>query len=163
MTQGRGEGPHRELGQWFRDLRVRARLNSQPLAVKRAKHMKLWAVTQGKLSYLERGWNAQPEMALLHELAALYGVSYEELVVRCVEAQYGVKLVPETGADRKALPTPAPVIHFDAAERRLLQHYRRLPAVLQRRFASTIKEIADLQPPTPSCEREVDDEEERGT
>lgn len=94
MTQGRGDGPHNALGNWLRDLRVRAGFDSQPRAELRARHLGLRTVTQGKLSYAERGWNALPEPQLLRDLAELYDVPYAELVARCVQAQYDVEMWP---------------------------------------------------------------------
>lgn len=133
MKRARGDGQYSAFGQWMREKRCSAGFSSQPMAVQRARQLsKPSAVKQGKLSYIERGWNALPDPQLARELARLYGIDLEDLVARGVEAQYGVKMGPATDADRKRLPSPAPVVQFDPNERKLLEHFRQASPELQR-------------------------------
>lgn len=129
MAQGRGEGPHVALGGWLRELRIAAGFDSQPRAEMRAQHLGLASITQGKLSYAERGWNPMPDPRLLLDLATLYGVPYEDLVARCVEAQYGLAMRPAQPGKARPETSVQPEL---TDEDRMLVDFRRLATKLGR-------------------------------
>lgn len=81
-------GPFLEFGEWLRWLREDEKKYSQPQAVQRARAMKLPEITQGKLSYIERGLNGNPEPELLRQLATLYETPYETILDRWVGTRY---------------------------------------------------------------------------
>lgn len=130
------------LGEYFAELRL-AHNWTQRQATAIAFNRKIAGISKQTIWRIEKGKIKHPEADALRGLAALYGVSYEELVVRCVEAQYGVKLVPATAAERKSLPRPNAVVAFDPAERRMLDQYRRLRPELRKAVTGLLRRVAD--------------------
>jgi transcriptional regulator with XRE-family HTH domain len=84
---------HADLGAYFRELRA-AKGWGQAEAAHYAERRHLDAVTRQVLLRLEVGKTKNPEPEVLRAVAYLYGVTYEELVIRCVEAQYEVEMRP---------------------------------------------------------------------
>ena len=90
-----------------------------------AKKRGLDGITQQVLLRLEHGKTKNPEPEILRGVSHLYGVAYEDLVVRCVEAQFGVELRPAKPGEPK--PEAHIVPALDPKEEALLGLLRAIP------------------------------------
>jgi transcriptional regulator with XRE-family HTH domain len=82
---------YEDLGRFFADLRV-VKGWTQRQAVDMAQRRGLVDLTRQTLFRLERGQTKNPDPAVLHALAELYDLPYEQLVARFVERRYGVQI-----------------------------------------------------------------------
>lgn len=90
-------GPYLPFGQWLRDRRVEARLESQPKAEIKARRLGLRLINQGKLSHIERGMNGNPDPEFLRQLAKLYTLPYEDVIARWMHVRYAVAIDAVSG------------------------------------------------------------------
>lgn len=102
MTEKEQLGPYAAFGAWLREKRVAAKLRSQPQAEIRARARGLKLINQGKLSHVERGMNSNPDPKFLAQLAELYGLVYDDVVVQWVQVKYHVASDAESGLSRHA-------------------------------------------------------------
>jgi transcriptional regulator with XRE-family HTH domain len=120
---------HSELGAYFTRLRQeRGWTQRQTAAIARQKNMS--AIGRQTVWRLETGKVKNPDEDVLRAIATLYGVTYEDLVARCVEAQYGIEMRPaKPGAPRLEAVVAAA---FDPEEQRVLKAFRRVKSAKQR-------------------------------
>lgn len=104
---GTGTGPFVRFGGWLRKQRLAAKLRSQPQAKLQADLLKLKHVTQGKLSYIERGWNTNPDPNLLSDLAILYRIPLPLILEKWTETRHG-KSSGNAGEDVRDVVAPRP-------------------------------------------------------
>lgn len=117
---------HPDLGRYFAELR-KAHGWKQSQAAHFAARRGLAALTRQVLLRLENGKTKNPEPDVLRAVGDLYGVPYEQLVTRCVEAQYGVELRPaRPGEARPAAWGQPGLAAGDEDELRLLERYRQI-------------------------------------
>jgi HTH-type transcriptional regulator, competence development regulator len=115
---------HAELGEYFVGLRQRRELG-QRQAAEIADRRNITALSRQVLLRLEQGKTKNPEPEVLKAIADLYGVTYDELVIRCVEAQYGVEMRPAKPGEPKPETKAQPEL---TEEDQILIGFRRLAA-----------------------------------
>lgn len=119
---------HPGLGEYFVALRSKHGW-TQRQATAIAHRRGLQGIAKQTLWRLESGKVKNPEAEVLRAVAELYDVTYEDLVVRCVEAQYGVALFPAApGREKPASQSRPALASFDPDEQRLLTRYRQVSA-----------------------------------
>ena len=103
---------HEKFGGFVRSLRQRLPTLSQPNAELKAERLGLGLVSQGRLSYLERGENDNPDPEMLREMAQLYGVTYESILSEWISDKYEVD--PSRLGTGAATPAPTTIEGFVA-------------------------------------------------
>ena len=103
---------HEKFGGFVRSLRQRLPTLSQPNAELKAERLGLGLVSQGRLSYLERGENDNPDPEMLREMAQLYGVTYESILSEWISDKYEVD--PSRLSAGAATPAPTAIKGFVA-------------------------------------------------
>ena len=103
---------HEKFGGFIRGLRQRLPTLSQPNAELKAERLGLGLVSQGRLSYLERGENDNPDPEMLREMAQLYGVTYESILSEWISDKYEVD--PSRLGTGAATPAPTTIDGFVA-------------------------------------------------
>lgn len=116
---------HADLGERLRSRRADELGWSLRRAARTAKERQLPAVTAGALQLLEKGRIRVPERELLQQVAALYGLSYTDLVVSLFRKLYGGFAHEQEAAQLAELAWTRVT---DDTEEAILRAWRRLDA-----------------------------------
>ena len=103
---------HAGLGEYFISLRQRLGWG-QRQAAQLAERRGIVLLTRQVMLRLEQGKTKNPEPTVLRAVAELYGVTYEELVARCIQSQYGVEMRPAKPGDPKRVTLGRAVLRDD--------------------------------------------------
>jgi transcriptional regulator with XRE-family HTH domain len=130
---------HADLGRYFATLRERHGW-TQRQATSVARRRGIVAIARQTIWRLEIGKVKHPDAEVLRAVAVLYDVSYEDLVIRCVDAAYGVKLRVAKEGER-ARPAAHVLVAFGPEEQRLLECFRGLKGDKKRKAALQVLEV----------------------
>jgi len=130
---------HQDLGEKLRARRKDELGWSLRDAVRVAKERRLSSVTAGALQLLEKGRIRVPDRELLQEVAALYGLSYTDLVVSLFRKLYGGFAHEQEAAQIAELSW---VRANDETEEAILRAWRVLDAANRQAFLQLLRVAA---------------------
>ncbi len=133
---------HKQIGAFFVGLRSDKKWTQRQAEIF-AGQRGLGNLTRQVLWRLEKGKIKNVEPDVLKDVAALYGLSYEEIAARYLKTRYGVDLLRPPPEYQSTLPEGSADVSAPAAQARILDELERLRRE-NSELEATLSDVRDL-------------------